>query len=156
MMQGRTTVPSVLALASARPHDPSYQGDVTAREAWEALASGQPVALVDVRTPEEWHQDSIPDIAAHSTASFCLLSSHLAPAMQPNPAFLQQLQQKLPHRDQPVIFICRSGGRSRMAAIWAQQAGYAMAYNLAGGLLAEGGWRASQLPVTSFREGEAA
>lgn len=58
----------------------------------------------------------------------------------------------------PLIFICRSGGRSKSAAIALTKAGYKHCYNLAGGF--EGphdnakhrgsvaGWKAAGLPWT--------
>jgi rhodanese-related sulfurtransferase len=46
-------------------------------------------------------------------------------------------------RDQPVVFYCRSGARSAMAAEAFAGAGFA-AHNLAGGLL---GWSAAGLPL---------
>lgn len=46
-------------------------------------------------------------------------------------------------RDRPVVFYCRSGGRSAMATDAFAQAGYD-AHNMAGGLLA---WDAAGLPL---------
>lgn len=46
-------------------------------------------------------------------------------------------------RDQPVVFYCRSGARSAMAAAAFSQAGYD-AHNMAGGLLE---WQAAGLPL---------
>jgi rhodanese-related sulfurtransferase len=36
----------------------------------------------------------------------------------------------------PVVFICRSGGRSTQAGIWALDNGYEHVFNLAGGMIA--------------------
>jgi rhodanese-related sulfurtransferase len=46
-------------------------------------------------------------------------------------------------QDRPIIFYCRSGGRSSMATDALQNAGYD-AHNMAGGLLE---WSASELPL---------
>lgn len=46
-------------------------------------------------------------------------------------------------RDRPVVFYCRSGGRSAMATEAFSQAGYD-AHNMTGGLLA---WSADGLPI---------
>ena len=46
-------------------------------------------------------------------------------------------------RDRPVVFYCRSGGRSAMATEAFAQAGYD-AHNMAGGMLA---WDAAGLPI---------
>jgi rhodanese-related sulfurtransferase len=78
--------------------------------------------------------------------------------MAPNAAFAEELAAVVPSRDAPVVFICRSGARSRAAAIAATRLGYARAHNLSGGF--EGvhdgerhrgrvdGWKASGLPWT--------
>ncbi len=61
---------------------------------------------------------------------------------------LAQLASQLPtvvkNKEQPVIFVCQSGGRSSSAARIAKGLGYAKAQALAGGLSS---WRAASLPV---------
>jgi rhodanese-related sulfurtransferase len=59
-------------------------------------------------------------------------------------------------KDAPVLFLCRSGARSRSAAIALTQAGYGRAYNVAGGFEGDldgdrhrghkNGWKAAGLP----------
>jgi rhodanese-related sulfurtransferase len=75
--------------------------------------------------------------------------------MLPNPNFIQQLVQKVPH-ESTVMFICRSGARSHDAALAATQAGYRESYNVLEGFEGDrdtsghrntvGGWRAAGLP----------
>ena len=77
------------------------------------------------------------------------------PGGQPNPDFLQQLEAQV-GKDAPVMFLCRSGGRSHSAATVAAQAGYAEAYNILQGFEGDkdaaghrntlGGWRLAGLP----------
>ena len=81
------------------------------------------VQLVDVREDYEWDAGRIPD-ARHITLSE--LAAH-ADSIE---------------RDTPVVFICRVGGRSTMAAQAFRRAGYD-AYSLDGGMLA---WAGSGLP----------
>ena len=79
------------------------------------------------------------------------------PGNRPNPEFLKQLEQEV-EKESPVLFICRSGGRSHNAAMMALQAGYSEAYNVlegfegdkdtAGHRNTKGGWRAAGLPWT--------
>ncbi len=61
---------------------------------------------------------------------------------------LGQLASQLPavvkNKEQPVIFVCQSGGRSSSAARIAKGLGYAKAQALGGGLSS---WRAASLPV---------
>lgn len=47
-------------------------------------------------------------------------------------------------REQPILLVCRSGGRSGRAAQALAQAGFAHVYNLNGGMLA---WSDAALPV---------
>jgi rhodanese-related sulfurtransferase len=77
------------------------------------------------------------------------------PGNQPNPQFVQELQQRV-GKDEPVLFICRSGGRSHSAAQLAAQAGYQSAFNVLEGFEGDkddnqhrnsvGGWRVAGLP----------
>jgi rhodanese-related sulfurtransferase len=78
------------------------------------------------------------------------------PGSKPNPDFVKQLEQQVGDKNAPVMFICRSGGRSHNAAMLAQQAGYAEAYNVLEGFEGDrdgsghrntqGGWRFAGLP----------
>lgn len=65
-------------------------------------------------------------------------NSHLIPLGELN----EQLQQ-IPH-DQPVVTVCRAGGRSAQATVMLRRAGIENVANLAGGMLR---WRAQQHPV---------
>jgi rhodanese-related sulfurtransferase len=82
------------------------------------------VQLVDVREDHEWDAGRIPG-ARH------LVLSEL-------PAHAESVE-----RDTPVVFVCRVGGRSTMAAQAFRRAGYD-AYSLDGGMLA---WAARGLPL---------
>jgi rhodanese-related sulfurtransferase len=79
--------------------------------------------------------------------------------MAPNPAFAAQTAEKLraagADAETPVLFLCRSGARSRAAAIAMTKAGFSKAYNVAGGFEgdldqtrhrgARNGWKAEGL-----------
>jgi len=77
------------------------------------------------------------------------------PEAQRNPAFLEQLAQ-VTGKDEPVMFLCRSGARSHSAAIAATQAGWKEAYNVLEGFEGDrdadghrnsvGGWKVARLP----------
>jgi rhodanese-related sulfurtransferase len=83
------------------------------------------VQIVDVREPYEWDAGRIAGDVRHI----------------PLGALQQQAATIAPER--PVVFQCRSGGRSLWAAQAFRAAGYE-AYSLAGGLLA---WQAAGLPM---------
>lgn len=133
------------------PHSHGYSGDLTASQAWEALAADSAAVLVDVRTPQEWREVGIPDISELGREA--LLDPLLTQA-GPNPDFLAALAEAglTPGDDRPIIFVCRSGGRSAAAAQRATAAGFGPAYNVLEGY--EGqfgpGWAEQGLPVTAY------
>ncbi len=137
----------------------SYAGDVSPSEAWNGLAKDPKAALVDVRTQPEWGFVGVPDLRSlGKKAGF--VSWQVYPQMQVDPAFVAKVEQLLVKdggdKSAPVYFLCRSGARSRAAAIAMTAAGYEHCFNVAGGFEgdvdAEGhrgksnGWKASNLP----------
>lgn len=126
----------------------AYDGAVTPREAHEMLREVPNAKLVDVRTRAELEWvGRIPGAIEVELLTY--------PGSRPNPDFVKQLEQKV-EKDAPVMFICRSGGRSHSAAMLAQQAGYAECYNVLEGFEGDkdesghrntkGGWRFAGLP----------
>jgi len=83
-------------------------------------AAGQPIRLIDVREPQEFAAD------------------HLPGAINIPLGAIEQQQRQLAHAGS-VIFICRSGVRSRRACAIAHRLGVAGAWQLEGGLAA---WQA--------------
>jgi rhodanese-related sulfurtransferase len=123
------------------------------------LAKDERAALVDVRTQPEWQFVGVPDLTAlGKTTIFREWQTY--PTMQVAPDFAQGLSAELERqgadKTSPVIFLCRSGARSRQAAIALTSMGWARCYNVADGfegpLDAErrrgslSGWRARGLP----------
>lgn len=136
-----------------------YAGDVTPVEAWEMLNSNPPAQLVDVRTIAEWSYVGLPDLSNLGREAH-LVEWQSFPQMAANPDFVAAATQKLRAAgagpDTPVLFLCRSGARSRAAAVAMTQAGFSKAYNVSGGFEgdldqtrhrgARNGWKASGLP----------
>ncbi len=134
---------------------PNYAGDVSPRSAFDALNRNPRARLVDVRTVAEWSFVGTPDLRS-IPAQPILVEWQLYPAMAANPEFGAQLTRSGVERGQPLYFICRSGARSRSAAIAATALGLGPCYNVAGGF--EGnrdaaghrgtieGWKAAGLP----------
>jgi rhodanese-related sulfurtransferase len=125
-----------------------YDGALTPQEAYEVLREDPAAKLVDVRTRAELdYVGRIPGAVEVELLTY--------PGSKPNPDFIKQLEQQV-GKDAPVMFICRSGGRSHNAAMLAQQAGYAECYNVlegfegdrdaAGHRNTQGGWRVAGLP----------
>jgi rhodanese-related sulfurtransferase len=98
--------------------------ELTAEEARRRFDAGE-VQIVDVREPHEWDAGRIPGDVRH------------IPLME------LTAQAQTIDRDKPVVFQCRSGARSLMAAQALRASGYE-AYSLAGGLIA---WTEAGLPL---------
>lgn len=132
----------------------AYAGDVTPQEAWRLLQANPKARLVDVRTMAEWRYVGLPDLTALGQVP--VLAEWQGSDGVPNPAFADQVEAAGVEPDAPVLLLCRSGARSRSAAIALTQRGYGEAYNISNGFEgppdAEGhrgqvdGWKATGLP----------
>src|SRR5512134_3197816 len=99
-----------------------YSGALTPAEAYEVWRNAPGAKLVDVRTRAEWdYVGRIPGAVEIELLTY--------PSNRPNPAFVPELESKV-DKAAPVLFICRSGGRSHNAAMIATQSGYRAAYNV--------------------------
>ncbi len=138
-----------------------YAGDLSAPDAYDFLASDASSALIDVRTQAEWAFAGAPDLTALGKTPL-FIEWQRFPAMQIDPGFASRLSAMLEaagvKASAPLLFLCRSGGRSRQAAIAMTQAGWAPCLNIADGFEGPldpwrhrnvvGGWRAGNLPWT--------
>jgi rhodanese-related sulfurtransferase len=143
----------ILKLAQQRAVENNlpYAGALTPREAFEILQSNPKAILVDVRTQAELALVGRVPAALNIEWAFY-------PGMLPNPDFVKQLAAQL-DKDLPVIFMCRTGGRSHSAALVAQQLGFTHAYNMLEGFEGEAnelkqrttvnGWKHANLPWTN-------
>ncbi|MDO8837448.1 MAG: rhodanese-like domain-containing protein [Parvibaculum sp.] len=134
-----------------------YAGDVTPEEAFRMLGADPKATLVDVRTRAEWSFVGVPDLSGLGKEPM-LLEWQVFPAMERNPRFADDLASALgpDMKDSPVFFLCRSGARSRAAAIALTAAGFGRCFNIAGGFEgdldstrhrgARNGWKAMGLP----------
>lgn len=96
------------------------------KQSWNLLQSNSAAVLIDVRTFIE-----------HSFVGHPPSAQHVAwkefPGMQLNPAFIEQVQQKVPDKTVPVLLLCRTGVRSVEAAKALEQAGYQHLVNIVEG-----------------------
>ena len=137
----------------------SYAGDISPKQAWDMLAQDKTAVLVDVRTRPEWSFVGIPDLS-NLGKQVILLSWQVYPEMKIDPDFVAKLKAQLPSgaggADAPVLFLCRSGARSRSAAQALTAAGFARCYNVSEGFEGDkdgsshrghrSGWKFSSLP----------
>ena len=142
----------ILNKARERAPGQPYAGAVTPQEAFALLQSDPRVKLVDVRTNAErdWiGRPAIPE-TQHGAVQWSLY-----PGGAPNPDFATQLQQTADKED-VVLFLCRSGVRSRHAARVATELGYTDAFDILEGFEGDrdgeghrktvGGWCKAGLP----------
>lgn len=143
--------------ASSKKSD--YAGDLSPKEAWALLEREPNAALIDVRTKAEWSFVGIPDLSPLGRDAH-LIEWQSFPAMTVDPNFMARLQDALgapgEATGRTLLFLCRSGARSRSAAIAATAAGYGTCFNIDAGFEGNldqerhrgrlGGWKASGLP----------
>ncbi len=133
----------------------TYAGDVSPADAWAMLQAEAGAQVVDVRTTAEWNFVGLPELSGLNR-EVQLVEWQSYPTMAVNPDFVAQVTAAQADKTVPIFFLCRSGARSRAAAIAATRAGYARAYNIAGGFEGDldaerhrgqnNGWKASGLP----------
>ena len=135
-----------------------YAGDLSPEESWKRLSQDHSAQLVDVRTNAEWNFVGVPDLSPLGRQTL-LCEWQFFPSAS-NPEFVQQVIEALKRSSfkpgAPLFFLCRSGARSRAAAIAMTEAGYGPCFNVAEGF--EGGldpknhrgrsagWKAAGLP----------
>lgn len=126
-----------------------FAGGVPPVEAWALVQAGAAV-LVDVRTAEERKfVGLVPDTLHVAWATGTSLNR--------NPRFVKELEAKV-KKDRVLLFLCRSGKRSALAAEAAAKAGFTQAFNVLEGFEGDlneqqqrgerGGWRHAGLPWT--------
>jgi len=143
----------------APPSSHDYAGDIDAQEAWALLSADPKAQLVDVRTTAEWNFVGLPDISGLGRRVHCI-EWQSYPTMSVNPAFAADAQAAVTgagaDKNTPVLFLCRSGARSRAAAVALAGLGFTKAINVAGGFEGDpdgmrqrghiNGWKAARLP----------
>ncbi|MFZ6648201.1 rhodanese-like domain-containing protein [Undibacterium sp. TJN25] len=145
---------NILAAAAQRGKDNAlpYAGAVTPQEAFDLLQADSNVLLVDVRTGAE--RDWVGRVAI-SDLQHKSVQWSLYPGGTPNPDFLAQLS-AVAGKNTPILFLCRSGVRSRHAAKLATENGYTQCYDILEGFEGDkdaeghrksvGGWCKAGLP----------
>lgn len=138
-----------------RPGDMPYAGDITPEDAY-AFLKEHFAFLVDVRTAPEWQFTGMADLTG-AKGKTAAIAWKQYPDFARNPNFASEVS-SLPGitQDTPLLFLCRSGGRSLDAAIAMTAAGYRYCFNIEGGFEGEPdahghrgtsqGWKAKKLP----------
>ncbi|MEZ5909270.1 MAG: rhodanese-like domain-containing protein [Hyphomicrobiaceae bacterium] len=133
--------------------------DVSVHEAWSCLERDAGSLLIDVRTHAEWTFVGVPDLTQLGKTPL-FIEWQTFPDNRVDPAFGDRMEAMIAERggdrSTPLLFICRSGGRSFAAAREMAVRGYVKCSNVADGF--EGpldpirhrgqvsGWKVSGLP----------
>ena len=148
-----SSAPEITAIGPAS--GAGYAGDVDVAAAWEAVKAVPNSVLVDVRTEAEWSFVGVPDLSSIEKQPV-LVEWQVFPTMDLNGSFVDAVAAASPDKSAPIYFLCRSGARSKSAAIAMTQQGYKECFNIAQGF--EGphdveqhrgsthGWKARGLP----------
>jgi rhodanese-related sulfurtransferase len=89
--------------------------EVGPRDAWDILSSDEGAMLVDVRSEAEWSFVGLADLSSLGKACAQVEWARF-PGMDPNPAFVSELVDRMGGLPPRLLFICRSGARSMQAA----------------------------------------
>lgn len=126
-----------------------YAGALTPAEAAALLQAHSGASLVDVRTRAEWEW-------VGRVPGTVLIEWNTWPDGGRNEQFERELLARVPEKAPPVLFICRSGGRSHHAATAAAKLGYPLAFNVLEGFEGDkdannhrgttNGWKVAGLP----------
>src|SRR5277367_1513022 len=113
-----------------------YAGDILAVDAYELLKGDSASVLIDVRTQAEWAYVGRPDVQAlGKTPLFLEWQSY--PSMAVDANFTGRLEALLlsggVERGASLVFLCRSGARSRHAAMAMTSAGWGPCFNISDG-----------------------
>lgn len=133
--------------------------DIDVRTVWDRLNSDPAAVMVDVRTKAEWSFVGVPDLTSIGKKPF-LVEYQSFPDSRVYPGFAEDLEAALQGagvgKDAEIFFICRSGGRSKAAAVAMAAKGYVRCRNVADGFEGPpdpsrhrgklGGWKAAGLP----------
>jgi rhodanese-related sulfurtransferase len=119
------------------------------QQAWDLLQQNDNAVLVDVRTKVEHAFVGHPIGAVH-------IAWKEAPDWQVNSNFIDEVKNRVPDTNAPVLLLCRSGQRSLDAAKALEEAGYQKLINIVDGFEGPldqnnhrgnlGGWRFNGLP----------
>ena len=138
-----------------------YAGDLLAIDAYALLEGNSSSALIDVRTQAEWTYVGTPDLQPLDKTPLFLEWQNY-PSMAVDDNFAARLEALLKsagiERGAPLVFLCRSGARSRQAAVAMTNAGWGPCFNVSDGFEGPldvsrrrggvGGWKAGGLPWT--------
>lgn len=125
-------------------------GKVNSAQCWKALQAKKEAYLIDVRSPEEWQETGVADLADIKKDVKLLSWLFLTPSIHQNSDFINNLEKIFLNKEVELYFICKSGGRSMHAAEAALSLGYKKIFNVEDGFVGDNmnknGWMNRDLP----------
>ena len=125
---------------------------INPQKAFELLKNQKNSVLIDVRTNEELNFVGVVDASSFENRMI-FLPWQTMPQMQQNQNFVSDLLAKV-NKDNEVLFLCRTGGRSNQSANLASSLGFSKCYNILNGFEGDldsknhrglvNGWKASR------------
>jgi rhodanese-related sulfurtransferase len=127
-MPDMTTLDQLYAQADQRRAEGqlAYAGALLPAEAFELLQLDPAARLVDVRTRAELDWVGRPLVG---DSQYVHVEWTRYPGGVPNPDFIAQLKTQA-LAGTPIVFLCRSAARSKLAAVAAAQAGFTKAFDI--------------------------
>ena len=107
--------------------------EMSVEEAREATLRDD-IILVDIRTPEEWRETGVADVAVTLD-------------MRRRDFVQKLLALRAEHPERKLGLICATGGRSRYLATWLMRNRVAGIIDIPAGMLTRQGWLKKKLPV---------
>lgn len=134
--------------------DTGYKGDLTPQAAWELLKNNQTAILVDVRTLAEFRFVGM--VRLEELGKKAIYIPWVNEVGEQNGEFASTLKAHISDFNTPILFLCRSGGRSQHAAIRTTYLGFMNCYNILEGFEGDldqdshrgtaAGWKYAGLP----------
>ena len=112
--------------------DLDYAGDLSPNEVWDVIKLNSDCFLVDCRTSAEWSLVGVPDLDSLGK-KVLFVEWQTFPTMEKNSRFLQEISETNVTKNSKIIFLCRSGARSRSAAEFLTSQGYESCFNCSEG-----------------------
>ena len=119
---------------------------ISSEECFKKLNEDQNSYLIDVRSPTEWSVDGIPDEDSFEGILFKLAIRNEEGNQNPN--FIEEFSSLEIPKDSSIFFICKSGGRSNLAANMIENEGYKSLFNVEDGFTL--GWKPKGFPSVEY------
>ncbi len=120
--------------------------NISSEECFKKLNEDQNSYLIDVRSPTEWNVDGIPDEDSFEGILFKLAIRNEEGTENLN--FIEEFKSLEIPKDSNIYFICKSGGRSKLAANMVAIEGYKSLFNVEDGFTL--GWKLKGLPSSEY------